>query len=249
MELRIGRTQAGVKAYPMHTHGFYEIMTYIEGEGRLASKTGDYPFSVGTVIIVPAQIEHGSVSKNGFCNIAIGGDFHSFFSFTEPFVFHDAPDGEGVTLAKLIYQNGYRQDEYLQSLVTAYLHYILRRIQPNTTREKTVRAIVSEIKNRFFDSEINLADILRKSGYAEDYARAFFREITGKTPNAFLTDLRVKHACFLIDVYGDAISLAQIAEQCGYTDYVYFSKKFKSVTGVSPQNYKSISRQKIDKNA
>ena len=32
-------------------------------------------------------------------------------------------------------------------------------------------------------------------------------------------------------------ALIEIAEKCGYTDYVYFSKKFKSVTGVAPRTY------------
>jgi len=42
----------------------------------------------------------------------------------------------------------------------------------------------------------------------------------------------------LIDLYRSTLSLQEIAERCGYTDYVYFSKKFKEVTGVSPRDYK-----------
>ena len=33
--------------------------------------------------------------------------------------------------------------------------------------------------------------------------------------------------------------LAQICEECGYVDYIYFSKKFKEVTGLSPREYKN----------
>ena len=77
-----------------------------------------------------------------------------------------------------------------------------------------------------------------ESGYAEDYIRAHFKRITGKTPNEFLSGIRIKRACFLIETYRDSLSLSQISEQCGYTDYVYFSKKFKSVTGMSPKEYK-----------
>jgi AraC-like DNA-binding protein len=81
--------------------------------------------------------------------------------------------------------------------------------------------------------------LLQKSGYAEDYIRSHFKKVTGKTPNGFLTDIRIKHATFLIEIYANTLSLQSIAEQCGYLDYVYFSKTFKSILGVSPKEYKN----------
>ena len=87
---------------------------------------------------------------------------------------------------------------------------------------------------------INLTEILQKSGYSEDYIRSVFKKLTGKTPHEFLTDIRMNHACFLIDVYKDTLLLSQIAEKCGYLDYVYFSKIFKSVKGVSPKSYREL---------
>lgn len=239
MEIRIDRTREGVKKYPIHKHNYYEIMLYLEGEGYLATKKENYPFSVGTIIIVPPRIEHGSVSENGFKNISIGGEFELFFSFNEPIVLHDSPNKEGKMLASFIYENRFCQDEYLKGLVSTYLHFLLRNIQINKHSETVVKKIISEISDRFSDCELDLAKLLRQSGYAEDYVRALFKKTTGKPPNAFLTDLRIKHACFLIDVYGDSLLFGQIAEQCGYTDYVYFSKKFKERIGVSPYVYRN----------
>jgi AraC-like DNA-binding protein len=37
--------------------------------------------------------------------------------------------------------------------------------------------------------------------------------------------------------YGKSVSLTEVAEKCGFTDYVYFSKKFKAVTGIAPRTY------------
>ena len=238
MSTRINKTKDGVKTYPLHTHNHYEIMLYVEGNGEMLTQKGNFSFSVGTIIIVPPKIEHGSVSKNGFKNISIGGDFESFFTFEEPVVLFDTPSNEGRTLASLIYDNRFRSDEYLEVLISAYLHFLLKYIKVNKHSENIIKKIIFEISNRFADSELNLALLLQKSGYAEDYARALFKELTGKTPNVFLTELRIKHACFLIDVYGNSLSLGQIAEQCGYLDYIYFSKKFKEIMNVSPRKYK-----------
>ncbi|MBR2180546.1 MAG: helix-turn-helix transcriptional regulator, partial [Oscillospiraceae bacterium] len=82
--------------------------------------------------------------------------------------------------------------------------------------------IVTKISDNFFDSGINIGEILKKSGYAEDYIRAQFKIFTGKSPIGFLTEMRINHACYLIDIYKNSLSLTEIAEKCGYTDYVYF---------------------------
>ena len=39
--------------------------------------------------------------------------------------------------------------------------------------------------------------------------------------------------------YSENITLSQVAEQCGYTDYVYFSRRFRQITGLSPRQWKS----------
>jgi len=99
---------------------------------------------------------------------------------------------------------------------------------------------IYDFTNHFYDSTIDLHHLLQQSGYAVDYIRAQFKKMTGKTPNAFLTEIRIKHALFLLDIYAHTLSLQQIAEQCGYVDDVYFSKKFKSVVGVSPKQYRDM---------
>ena len=143
---------------------------------------------------------------------------------------------------KLIYDNRYGNSTYLSSLCAAYVYFLSQRFEVDGTIHKCVLSIMSEISNAALDPQINLASILSKSGYSEDYIRACFKKIAGKTPNAFLTEIRIKHACFLIDVYHNELSLTEISESCGYLDYVYFSKKFKSVMGTSPREYLRLLR-------
>ena len=91
---------------------------------------------------------------------------------------------------------------------------------------------------RFHDPDLDLAALLRESGYAEDYIRAGFKRVMGMTPTAFLIQMRIRHACYLIDTFRNTLSLSEIGERCGYVDYVMFSKKFKEVMGMSPRAYK-----------
>lgn len=238
MNLQINCTPDGVKTYPLHKHSDYEIMYYLQGTGRLRTHKTDFPFSPGSIIIVPPETEHGSTSEHGFKNISVSGTFENLLHFEEVVTFSDNAQNEGRALAAMIYRNRHKNSDYISKLCSAYIHFILQYINVSDNIGKSVNKIMCEITNTFYDSNINLRQMLQESGYAEDYLRAHFKKITGKTPNSYLTDVRIQHAVFLIDIYANTLSLQQIAERCGYTDYVYFSKKFKSVKGISPREYK-----------
>ena len=238
MNLQINRTNDGVVQYPLHTHSHHEIMYYIEGEGHICTAVGDFPFRLGTVIIVPPGVEHGSVSKNGFRNISILGEFERHLNFDRVVSLVDTDMREGRVLAELIYENRYGNRTFLEALCTAYICFLLQCFKIENNIDRTVKKIVSEISEYALDPAVNLTGILQKSGYSEDYIRSVFKRSTGKTPHEFLTEIRINHACFLIDVYKNDLSLSEIAEKCGYWDYVYFSKKFKLVKSVSPKAYR-----------
>ena len=239
MSYTINRTQGGVIQYPMHTHKNYEIMLYLDGKGYMRTELGNIPFETGTIVIVPPNIKHGSISENGFRNISIEGDFEAYFRFDTVKSFEDNEIQEGKMLAEMIYENRYGNDTYLASLCTAYVCFLMQRFELDSVMQRSVKKITDEISQNAFDPQIDLALILSQSRYSEDYVRSCFKKITGKTPSEFLTDIRIKHACFLIDIYKNKISLSEISERCGYLDYIYFSKRFKLVTGMSPREYRN----------
>lgn len=239
MNLQIHCTQDGIKQYPIHKHNYYEIMLYLNGNGYLYTHEKNFLFSPGSIIIVPGGIEHGSISENGFKNISIGGEFDNSLYFNTPVSLIDSAQKDATVLATLIYKNRYRNNEYLTKLCSAYIVFILQNLTIENSLNSAVNRIVNEITDGFQNSELCVRDLLKKSGYAEDYIRACFKKVTEKTPVAFLNEIRIRYACFLIDLYIDTLSLQQIAQQCGYIDYIYFSKKFKAIMGISPQQYKS----------
>lgn len=245
MNLQINCTDNGVKEYPIHIHKDYEIMHYLSGTGNMRTSEGLFPFSPGTIIIIPPGIEHGSTSERGFKNISILGNSERIKHFKTPTILTDNEKKEGTTLVKLMYNNRYTNKEYLKSLYQTYILYLMQSLTIEDNLGASVNKILSQVTDNFSNNDLSMSALLKESGYAEDYIRAHFKRITGKTPNAFLTDVRINHACFLIDLYANSLSLEQISEGCGYIDYVYFSKKFKSVTGMSPTEYKKmVSKQK-----
>ena len=223
----------------LHTHDQYEIIHYTGGKGVMRTRGKDYDVAAGDILIIPPGVAHGSYSTEGVERIYLRGAFERTLSLDTPMLLRDNRRGEGTQLAWLIYANRFGNREYLHTLCTAYLQFLLMHMENTSGMGSAVREVIYQLTRRFDDTDLDTAEILRRSGYAEDYIRAQFKRITGKTPVEFLTDVRIRHACFLMEFYGETLSLGQVAEQCGYNDYVYFSKKFKQAVGLSPRAYQT----------
>ncbi len=240
MEIIVSRTRKGTKLFPMHKHAYSELSFYSETAGVMKTPDKSYPFSPGSIVIIPPDTYHSTIGETELDGIYLRGDFNALPRLKSPLVLRDNRDGEGKKLINIIYNNRFGNREYLASLCDAYIHFLITNMQFDDEIGEAVKEIKDEITRLAYDSRINPTEILKKSGYAEDYIRAKFKEATGKTPIAFLTDIRIKHARFLTETFGSSLTLAEVAEMCGYTDYVYFSKKFKEVTGLSPRKYRML---------
>ena len=221
---------------PPHQHNVYEIIVCTRGSGTFYG-TEEVPVSKGSIVIVPPRVTHKSVAQDILDRIYIQGDFSYCFPLTASVVVQDNAMGEGCILAEMLYHNRYAKREYVAALVEAFVRYLMQSIHTKDRIHTAVTHIIDQITVGFGDYTLDLQSLLEASGYAEDYIRAQFKKITGKTPHEFLTNVRIRHACSLMYTYEKTVPLTEIAEKCGYTDYVYFSKKFKSITGVAPRTY------------
>ncbi len=225
---------------PKHTHRNYEIIYYAEGCGTVC--TGDRKLSVlpNRIMIMPPGTTHEALCDGEFKRYYISGDLSRYFALSAPTLISDNAQKDGLFFSEMLYKNRNENSEYVSALVNAYMHFLLQSLKTDTEIAGIIRTIADAITDTFYDSKINLALLLQKSGYAEDYIRAEFKKHTGKTPTRFLTETRIRHACFLIDTYKKTLSLSEIAEKCGFTDYVYFSRRFKEIMGLSPKKYAAL---------
>lgn len=225
---------------PSHKHKNYEIIIYTKGEGNFSANGKTTAVFPGKITIIPPGVTHTTTFSDNLDRIYIQGDFDQIFSVSSPVVISDNQQGEGMQLGKMIYNSRFSDNEYTTALVNAFAHFLLRNITIYNEINTAIKDIINKILNDFYDCDLNLNYLLNNSGYAEDYIRTHFKKITGKTPVEFLTKMRINHACYLIDVYKGTLTLSEIAMKCGYSDYVYFSRRFKKITGMSPREYMSI---------
>lgn len=69
-----------------------------------------------------------------------------------------------------------------------------------------------------------------------NYICKLFREYTGQTAFQYLHQLRIDKAAQLLT--GEGYTVSQAAEACGFESLSFFSRKFKELTGLTPQAYR-----------
>ena len=91
-----------------------------------------------------------------------------------------------------------------------------------------------------YSRKINLEEISKAAGLSAPYFSTIFNEEMGEKLSRYLNRLRVEKAATLLTETNKPMNL--IAELCGFEDQSWFSKVFKSFTGVNPGRYREAGR-------
>ena len=101
---------------------------------------------------------------------------------------------------------------------------------------RMVEALDEYIRENAGD-EISNTEIGAIFGYHPFYVSRMLKEKKGITMRQYVIQYRFKAAKHLLR-YTDK-SIADIADECGFTDASYFAKSFKASFGISPKDYRS----------
>ena len=93
------------------------------------------------------------------------------------------------------------------------------------------------VRDNYGDQELTIDKICGILGVSAAYFSTTFKKETGKTPNAYLFDLRIAKAKRLLRT--TQYSIQQIAEDVGIFDANYFVKYFRKATGKTPSAYRN----------
>ena len=87
-----------------------------------------------------------------------------------------------------------------------------------------------------YTRKISLEEIAQASGLSSPYFSTIFKEEMGENLSAYLNRLRVERASAMLMETGKHLN--EIAKLCGFEDQSWFSKIFKSFTGMSPGKFR-----------
>ncbi|WP_196426702.1 helix-turn-helix domain-containing protein [Lysinibacillus cavernae] len=97
-------------------------------------------------------------------------------------------------------------------------------------------ALIMEYIQENFTKNMTVIDIANHFNMERRKLTYLFEKRMGVSPNVYLTDLRVQKSKMLLST--SHLSVKEIAESVGYTDYFYFSRVFKKVTSLSPSEFR-----------
>lgn len=121
-------------------------------------------------------------------------------------------------------------------LAEAVVLYTLAQLRPaHTPQSDLMTKIVTLTAERFTEARFSLTVLAEHLGYDAKYLSSFFKKGKGVPFTAYLRDLRVRHAVFLMEQ--GVVSIKNVALLSGFDDALYFSRIFKQCEGLSPKAY------------
>jgi len=97
---------------------------------------------------------------------------------------------------------------------------------------------IEYIKNNFTD-KISLEEISKRSAMSKGNFCTLFAELTGHSFNSYLNLCRIKKATEYIK---QGYKITAVYGLCGYDDFSTFYRNFKKIMGVSPKEFKMMSK-------
>jgi AraC-like DNA-binding protein len=74
-------------------------------------------------------------------------------------------------------------------------------------------------------------------GFSIGHIGRVFKQQTGNTIASYTQDMRIREACRLLKLTN--MPVKDIVSEIGYMDHSSFSRNFKTVTGITPQEYRN----------
>ncbi|WP_291865734.1 AraC family transcriptional regulator [Maribacter sp.] len=247
----------------LHQHEEIQISLIIQGKGKLIIADSIHPFTNGDIFIIGSQCPHlfqntnKSLSKVAMISIfftknSFGKQFFLIPEMKEIRSFFEQSDKGFSPISKISSIN-----KLILSLPKAnpfdrFLTFfkLLKKLRKCKTKTLTHFVYPKEISNNEgnrmqlvytfvldnFQNEISLEHIAHLAYMTPNSFCRFFKQRTNKTFFQFLIELRVEHACQLLNS-PKGKSISEISFASGFKSISNFNRKFKSIKGVTPSNY------------
>lgn len=97
--------------------------------------------------------------------------------------------------------------------------------------------IVKTTNTMIADGQVDATTVAAQMGMSLFQLRQRLSTLTGDTPQAFIQNIRMRRARYLLDKHRQ-LNITEVARLCGYSDTPNFTRAFKKAFGVTPTQYK-----------
>lgn len=238
-------------SYP-HSHRFTEIFFIKSGTGYMQIENETIPVKADSLVLIGAQVLHTEFSNSsdpldyyvlGVEGLKINTDRPAEYS-----VVNSSANSSSIRLCfESILREMHNKKTCYEEICQHYLaililliyrkdHVSYELVEPqNSSREchKARRYIEDN-----YHSKITLDLLADNCNITKYYLSHQFTELYGKSPIAYLTEVRISAAKDLLTT--TSYSIEEIAGSTGFSSSSYFSQTFQKICHVSPQQYRKM---------
>ena len=248
----------------LHQHEEIQLSLVVLGKGKLVVGNSVTTFETGEFIAIGSNLPHLFLSSKD----APQSHMVSLFFTKESFgtTFFDNPELQDLHpfwgrlpygfkyldknqfIRKLFFElRNENKFQLFMGLMELLLHLVEIEYEPIVQTPYTIKisknqgerlqlAIDHALQN--FQSEIKLDDVASKIHMGTNSFCRFFKQRTNKTFFEFLAEVRIQHACELMDKNQET-PISEIAVQSGYNTISNFNRQFLQITKMNPTQYRS----------
>lgn len=220
---------------PPHRHAGWKITYYRTGRVDSIIDGVRYEVAAGDVLVLRPNALHEEIAHTAYSNYYLL--MRAPTDQPWPAACHgDAAHDVGWLLARTLREaSSSAPDE--NPMIPALLEMLdltLRRAHPDEhpTVSQTIVRAVEQLYEESYSGAVSIADTPRQVGLSPSSLRHYFTSLRGFSPQEALQQVRLRQALALLR--SSDLSLASIAERCGFHSASHLSRRVKTATGSSP---------------
>ena len=134
----------------------------------------------------------------------------------------------------------------LQALIPKMIRHYCLLVQRHSLERysSAVRSCLNYIDFHYMEP-LNLEGLAARFAINKNYLSSRFHKEVGVTVTEYINSIRVRRSEELLGK--TALSMQSVAEQCGFSDANYFTRTFKKINGVSPNEYRKSLKNRLSK--
>jgi len=228
-----------------HSHNSYELVYYVRGSGKTTINGCSYRYREGTFSLTLPNNLHNETHEEKTEVIYINFDCFNFPTKILNGIYYDSYSKPIYRLLEKIKKEllhkkilfEYTLELLIQELLVEYSRIIENNnvLETESNKNQWLDYVVNFIEENYCN-EINMENLAEMSGYSYHRFRHLFKEKTGMSPTAYISNQKIANSKeMMIDLN---LSITVIANNCGFSNSCQFSTSFKKYTGITPSEYR-----------
>jgi AraC-like DNA-binding protein len=270
-QVRIAYRQADIPQFRFHSHTFYEVYYFHEGQCNYLIGDNIYVLKPGDLIILNGMTLHRPHIKGSvYVRSTVHFDPHfarELLKFSAPYMnllqpFHDLRNhrvhltGESREQIEALLEKMHRSQcggapgDIVQLYVTfmELMLHTYRAFEGEMKRPHAFPSVKEEHTERIIryieehlSEDIHLRHLEQALHLNRYYLEKTFKEVTGTTIFRYIYERRINEAKMLILLHPE-LSLTEISYRAGFKHLSHFSRIFKKIVGMTAEQYRGQSQ-------